>query len=72
MENYEALIMGTLSGYSPKDKYEYLKKLEQENLDYIVKLNVTRLLLEGLAGTPDTAELLALRPFIEATYKHIL
>jgi len=69
MENYERLTLDRLQGDTPKRKYDALIQLENENTDYIAKLNVMKAFLEGLSASDDSCEVGNIRSFIDSTYK---
>lgn len=55
MNNYETMISDHLIG-TPKDKYEYLLKLEKENAEMKGVLNNVAITFEALSETANQVE----------------
>ena len=64
MENYEQLILASLKGNTPKEKYEQLQSL-------ISKIVQIKTFFNGLKDTPDSATIGSLRSIIDANYENI-
>jgi len=64
MENYEQLILASLKGNTPKEKYEQLQSL-------ISKIVQIKTFFNGLKDTPDSAIIGDLRSIIDANYENI-
>ena len=69
--NYETLIIDHLIG-TPKDKYEYLLKLEKENAEMKGALHNAALCFESLSKTANEVETLSNLKSIFESYRDVL
>lgn len=71
MNNYEAMIINHLIG-TPKEKYEYLLKLEKENAEMKGTLYNAALGFESLSKTANEIETLSSMKSIFEAYRDVL
>jgi hypothetical protein len=71
MNNYETMIIDHLIG-TPKEKYEYLLKLEKENAEMKGALYNAALGFESLSKTANEVETLSSVKSIFETYRDVL
>lgn len=69
--NYETLIIDHLNG-TPKEKYEYLLKLEKENAEMKGALHNAALCFESLSKTANEVETLSSMKSIFEAYRDVL
>ncbi len=65
MNNYETLISDYLLGETPKQKYEYLTSLLNENANFKAKLFYADISLKSILDTSDEAKLGNIKFMIE-------
>lgn len=56
MRNYQSLIEEILIG-SPKEQYEQLKKMEEDNINLYAKVEQAKTLCRGLLDTPSLSNI---------------
>jgi hypothetical protein len=71
MQNYDSLIWDELVGDTPKQKFEYLKKLQDDRMLLIAKVVSARSFMKGLVDSPPNTELIHLKSVIDANYENI-
>lgn len=57
MMNFYSMIEEMLPGSTPKEQYDYLKKLKEDNINLYSKVQQAKTLCRGLLDTPSLSDI---------------